>query len=402
MVPVAKAKEKDVTKQEFNARIMQLKANFEVQVSAIALEFSRRGHHYSQRQIRNQVIYKLSKPKKTRKPTMPNAWAHAQAEAERLKGKELTYMSKRGVCLRSTLEGALPNLPYKEEYLKVLEDINGGKLAYEDVQKPMTSEEEYTSQVILDGVMVKRHNRALKETIISPELSMNSIAIHARDQLLSISCGVEVLVLMTRGHSEDLFAPVVWGTDKAKAFWAAVAHVDMGVQIRLMEAHVVGKLETMVQGYNATAAAMREEIAKVTRISLRGKLIEPKLARADHMREVLKGWKDGQIKWVELTEDQVEKRREELAALTAIVNPNETARSIATDGEDEENNIGSANIPSGSAAPAVTPSPLQPNATQAPIVTSGKAATATRGRKRKAPQNSNPRKKKQPASAVAC
>ncbi|KAF8318868.1 uncharacterized protein EI90DRAFT_3132958 [Cantharellus anzutake] len=78
---------------------------------------------------------------------MPNAWAHAQAEAERLK------------------EGALPNLPYKEEYLKVLEDINGGKLAYEDVQKPMTSEEEYTSQVILDGIMVKRHNRLLKEIV---------------------------------------------------------------------------------------------------------------------------------------------------------------------------------------------------------------------------------------------
>ncbi|KAF8312149.1 uncharacterized protein EI90DRAFT_3094524 [Cantharellus anzutake] len=111
-----------------------------------------------------------------------------------------------------------------------------------------------------------------------------------------------------------------------------------------------------------------------------GKLIEPKLACADHMCEVLKGWKDGQIKW----------RCEELAALTVIVNPNETARSIATDGEDEENNIGSANIPSGSAALAVTPSPLQPNATQAPIVTSGEAATATRGRKRKAPQNSNP------------
>ncbi|KAF8318867.1 uncharacterized protein EI90DRAFT_3020924 [Cantharellus anzutake] len=107
-----------------------------------------------------------------------------------------------------------------------------------------------------------------------------------------------------------------------------------------------------------------------------GKLIKPKLACTNHMHEVLKGWKDGQIKWVELTEDQVEKRREELAALTTIVNPNETAHSIATDGEDKENNIGSANIPSGSVALAVTPSPLQPNATQAPIVTSGEAATA--------------------------
>ncbi len=32
--------------------------------------------------------------------------------------------------------------------------------------------------------MVKQENCALKETIISPELSMNSIAMHAQDQLV--------------------------------------------------------------------------------------------------------------------------------------------------------------------------------------------------------------------------
>jgi hypothetical protein len=81
VVPVARQKEKDITKQAFNERIMQLKMKFEAQVSTIVLEFSSRSCHYSQCQIRNQVIYKLSRPKKMHRPMLPNAWAHAVAEA---------------------------------------------------------------------------------------------------------------------------------------------------------------------------------------------------------------------------------------------------------------------------------------------------------------------------------
>ncbi|KAF8310621.1 uncharacterized protein EI90DRAFT_3139337 [Cantharellus anzutake] len=101
-----KWRERDLVKQAFNAQVIQLKADFESRVSAIALEFSGRGRHYSKHQIRSQIIYNLSKPKKTRKPMLRNAWAHAEAEARRLK------------------EGTLPALPYKEEYLELLGEIN--------------------------------------------------------------------------------------------------------------------------------------------------------------------------------------------------------------------------------------------------------------------------------------
>ncbi|KAF8340676.1 uncharacterized protein EI90DRAFT_3117173 [Cantharellus anzutake] len=48
-----------------------------------------------------------------------------------------------------------------------------------------------------------------------------------------------------------------------------------------------------------------------------GKLIKPKLANIDHLRQVLDGWKNSKIKWVKLTDEQVEERHEELAALTS-------------------------------------------------------------------------------------
>jgi hypothetical protein len=87
MVPADKRRERDLVKQAFNAQVIQLKADFESHISAIALEFSGRGCHYSKHQIHSQIIYNLSKPKKTRKPMLCNAWAHAEAEARCLKGK---------------------------------------------------------------------------------------------------------------------------------------------------------------------------------------------------------------------------------------------------------------------------------------------------------------------------
>ncbi|KAF8327386.1 uncharacterized protein EI90DRAFT_3127052 [Cantharellus anzutake] len=79
--PAAKRQEREIVKQAFNQQVMELKVPFESQVSAIALEFSSHSHRYSKQQIRNQIIYKLSKPKETRKPMLSNAWAHAEAEA---------------------------------------------------------------------------------------------------------------------------------------------------------------------------------------------------------------------------------------------------------------------------------------------------------------------------------
>jgi hypothetical protein len=44
---------------------------------------------------------------------------------------------------------------------------------------------------------------------------------------------------------EDMFAPVCWATAKAKSFWVTAGYGDMGVQVRLMEAHTIGKLDSM-------------------------------------------------------------------------------------------------------------------------------------------------------------
>ena len=87
MFPGAKKKERAIIKEAFNKWVMELKMNFKSQVSSIALEFSQTGCHYSECQIRNQVIYKLMKPKKICKLMLPNAWVHAKAMAQCLKGK---------------------------------------------------------------------------------------------------------------------------------------------------------------------------------------------------------------------------------------------------------------------------------------------------------------------------
>ena len=77
---------KKAIKTAFNQRVSELKKLIELQVEAIALDFSSHGTHYSKNQIRSQVHYRMAKPKKSRKPMLANAWAHAQAEARRLKG----------------------------------------------------------------------------------------------------------------------------------------------------------------------------------------------------------------------------------------------------------------------------------------------------------------------------
>ena len=88
----------------------------------------------------------------------------------------------------SLLDNKLPKLPYKKEYLDILEDINEEQVTYADVQAPMTSTDKYHPKVILEGIIIKRQNQELKENIISLELSMNTIATHAQDELLRVVC----------------------------------------------------------------------------------------------------------------------------------------------------------------------------------------------------------------------
>jgi hypothetical protein len=60
--------------------------------------------------------------------------------------------------------------------------------------------DEHHMRVIMDGVIVKRENRALKENPISPELSMQRMALHARDQLIQI---VSIKIrIVARGPNE--------------------------------------------------------------------------------------------------------------------------------------------------------------------------------------------------------
>ena len=81
----SKRKNKELVREAFNNRILELRRTFNAKVEDIALEFTGKGPCYSRSQIRSQVIYNISAPKKTRKPMLPNAWAHAKAQADRKK-----------------------------------------------------------------------------------------------------------------------------------------------------------------------------------------------------------------------------------------------------------------------------------------------------------------------------
>ncbi len=53
-----------------------------------------------------------------------------------------------------------PVLPYKQEYLSLLDDIKMGTIKYEDVKSPQTSEVEFYKEVLLEGLQLKckQHN----------------------------------------------------------------------------------------------------------------------------------------------------------------------------------------------------------------------------------------------------
>ncbi|KAF8314404.1 uncharacterized protein EI90DRAFT_3022327 [Cantharellus anzutake] len=362
--PPLKRKEKELVREAFNKRVLELKHTFNAQVDNIALEFSGNGACYSRSQIRSQIIYNLAAPTKTRKPMLPNAWAHAKAQADRKRAREL------------------PDIPYSQEYLEILDDINENRITYEDIESQMTSTEEHYARILLEGVSVKRENRMVKQKVPSPELSVGRMTFHARSQLIQVAeriheaCGVEVLIMMTKGNNEDIFAPVLWGTPKAMDFWCGVLKIDMMENIRLMEGYCVntlkavhgGGLEGVVTKYQARVGALRCEVAEYARTGLRkwqrpdensesrltkaggitgkprlsmewvpknylkltishgvaidmehypgGILREPKTANLQHLQEVVEGWKTNRIKWVRLGEEEHEDRRKQLAELS--------------------------------------------------------------------------------------
>ncbi|KAF8314889.1 uncharacterized protein EI90DRAFT_3022148 [Cantharellus anzutake] len=313
---LSKNQRKESVQTSFNKRILKLRKSFDAQVHAIVQEFVGHGSHYSANQIRKQVVYKFSAPKKVWKPMLPNAWAHAKAQA----------------CRKQ--EKALPNLPYSKEYLELLDDINNEEVTFDDIKNPLTPMDEHHAQVALEGVVVKRENRALKENIISPELSAQRMAIHARDQLVQIAenvnraCGIQVMIMMAKGSSDDLFAPVVWASEKAKEYWLGVAKEPLWLHARLMEGYCVGATSNVVKNGQELNYMSSYPVKHHQRIDLGatlgkidmthypgGKIVEPKRAMVDHLREAVKGWEDGKIKWVKLTAEEIEQQKAELSSL---------------------------------------------------------------------------------------
>ncbi len=37
------------------------------------------------------------------------------------------------------------------------------------------------------------------------------------------ACGIQALIIMTKGHSEDIFAPFLWEMDKMMEYWKGMA-----------------------------------------------------------------------------------------------------------------------------------------------------------------------------------
>ena len=46
-----------------------------------------------------------------------------------------------------------------------------------------------------------------------------------------------------------------------------------------------------------------------------GNIVEPKKANVEHLRDAIDGWKNGKIKWVELTTDELEQQKAKLSSL---------------------------------------------------------------------------------------
>jgi len=100
-------------------------------------------------------------------------------------------LCKRKKCAEHTgldffSEGEELCLQYAEEYIELLGEIGQGLLSFDDVKDQETSEEEYYAKVLLEGIMVKWENHALKQKHISPELSMNSITMYTQDQMVKM------------------------------------------------------------------------------------------------------------------------------------------------------------------------------------------------------------------------
>ena len=81
----SKHQEAQHSKHTYNHCIQELKWLFNTEVDSIAHEFLRQGMHHSCHQIRKQVLFSMNQPEKKCKPSVYNAWAHAEVQAQQFK-----------------------------------------------------------------------------------------------------------------------------------------------------------------------------------------------------------------------------------------------------------------------------------------------------------------------------
>src|SRR5260370_21287817 len=86
----------------------------------------------------------------------------------------------------SSIADKLPALPFKLEYLSLLDNIKAGTIKYEDVKSPQASEAEYYKGILLDGLKMKCEHQNSNKNVISPVLSLHHMSDHTRKEILNI------------------------------------------------------------------------------------------------------------------------------------------------------------------------------------------------------------------------
>ena len=67
-------------------------------------------------------------------------------------------------------------------------------------------------------------------------------------------------------------------------------------------------------------------------------IIPPRLADKDHTSQVVKGWKNGMIKWVELSDSDLDEHKEELAKIVGNTTSTSGKRGLVAGDDMQEGN----------------------------------------------------------------
>ena len=86
----------------------------------------------------------------------------------------------------SIIVDKFPALPYKPEYLSLLDDIKMGTIKYKDIKLPQTSEAEFYREVLLEGLQLKCEQCNASKNVILPMLSLHHMSDHVRKDILNI------------------------------------------------------------------------------------------------------------------------------------------------------------------------------------------------------------------------